>query len=189
MQLSQLITHLLAGRGIAAPWHRPEILALRDDGEGPFIDAWDEDQLGAVPALTELQALAPAVARAGRRQQIQAIRDHVVHGGINWTHPGTGAVHVVQTAETSLVRLTGTLAALGQGMVSAVDWRMTDNSVVTLTAAQFAAMAGAVFAHVQAAYSRQAALEAELAALATAESIEAHPIDAGWPADAGLAGQ
>jgi len=76
---------------------------------------------------------------------------------------------VVLTDRESQAQLTGAYQTLKDGLVSSIDWKTGDGSFVTITLAEVTALAQAVAQHVQASFTQEKNLLAQVAA---AQSIE-----------------
>lgn len=83
----------------------------------------------------------------------------------------------VATDDRAQAKIGQTVTAFAAGLLPEgwVGWKFADGVFRTLTAAQFAQLAGAVTAHVQACFTHEAAL---LHALANGDAFD---IEAGWP--------
>lgn len=79
----------------------------------------------------------------------------------------------IDTDRQSQATITGTLVAMRENLTAAVDWKTADGAFVTLTLPQIAAVAAAVVAHVQACFTAEALLAAEINAAETAEDLAA----------------
>lgn len=117
-----------------------------------------------------------AEAKAKRQAEIKAARDASALGGVAWERaPGEG--YVVDTDNVAQARLTAAVV-----MAAPTIWRMADNRMVSLTAAEVQAMALAAGAHVQAQFAVQAERETALAACATLEDVITFDPTAGFAA-------
>lgn len=79
----------------------------------------------------------------------------------------------IDTDRQSQATITGTLVAMRENLTAAVDWKTADGAFVTLTLPQIAAVAAAVVAHVQACFTAETLLAAEINAAETAEALAA----------------
>lgn len=75
----------------------------------------------------------------------------------------------------------GATAALALGASFTKEWRMADNSLVTLDAAKMIEVGLIVVAHVDACQQRKNDLDAHINAAATIAELEAIDVEAGWP--------
>lgn len=106
------------------------------------------------------------------RTEVKNKRNQVRDAGIAF------GAYVVQTDTASKDNIDAEVSGLEKsGDVSTV-WRMLDNSMVVITAAEFTAMALSVRAHWKACFARQAELEAALDIAADPTTV---PINDGWP--------
>ena len=138
------------------------------------------------------------------KQKIKQHRDAAMNGGMAWawtveveTDPGDPSAtppvaptvvsetttYLVQTDADSRREMTGAVVAIDQAALAEQAWRMADNSLVVLTSEQFIAMALAVRGHINAAYLRQAVLEATLDAASDVDAVRAIDVTTGWPAN------
>jgi hypothetical protein len=62
-----------------------------------------------------------------------------------------------------------------------MDWRMADDTIVTLDAAQMIAMGMAVAQHVAACQTKKNTLDAQIAAATTVADLDAIDVESGWP--------
>lgn len=116
-----------------------------------------------------------ANAKADRLAALAARRFAAETGGV------TVAGMPVETGRATQAILTGARILAKENSAYAVDWK-TAAGFVTLDAAAIIAAADAVAAHVQACFSNEKAIAAEIAAAADAAAVAAVDIDAGWPA-------
>ena len=117
------------------------------------------------------------------KSDIKNKRNAVASGRIEWSPDAGVNTYIVQTDVASQVSLTGAVMHTDKNGNPNQAWRMADNEVVTLTKAQFDAMAGAVGDHVAACYSRQATLEGLIDGAGDVAAALAIDIEAGWPAN------
>lgn len=75
----------------------------------------------------------------------------------------------------------GSTAALVLGAAFSKDWRMSDDTIVTLDNEQMIAVGLYVVAHVDACQQRKNALDAEIEAATTLAELDAIDIESGWP--------
>jgi hypothetical protein len=110
-----------------------------------------------------------ATALAAQRAAITARRNAAMAAGI------TVAGLPIATDDVSQARITGAALAALADPAAEIRWKLPDGRFVHLAAAEVLAIAGALRAHVQACFDREAELQAALAAGA--------PLDAetGWP--------
>ena len=88
-----------------------------------------------------------------------------------------------ETAKTNLLGTLASFTILGDAAPATVTWKLHDNSMVTLSRADFTDAALAVLAGVEAVYAHSFALEAMLAAAADAAAINAIDVSTGWPGE------
>lgn len=110
-----------------------------------------------------------ANALAAQKAAITARRNAAMAAGI------TVAGLPIATDDVSQARITGAALAALADPSAEIRWKLPDGRFVELTAAQVLAIAGALRAHVQACFDREAEL---LAALAAGQPEDA---GAGWP--------
>lgn len=79
----------------------------------------------------------------------------------------------IKTDPESQAKVTGAYIALVNGMAQTIDWKNAQGVFIQLNLAQMTAIAGAVVAHVQACFSAEAALVAEINAAQTIEAVDA----------------
>lgn len=74
------------------PAARRDDYALRDDGEGPYIEHWNAEKLGPQPTVAELEAAGEAAIlqfeRDRTRRKITIWRDEQERGSIVFEHAG-----------------------------------------------------------------------------------------------------
>lgn len=120
---------------------------------------------------TQLQSPETRAAAAldAQRAAITARRNAAMAAGI------TVAGLPIATDDVSQARITGAALAALADPAAEIRWKLPDGRFVQLTASQVLAIAGAVRAHVQACFDREAELQAAL--------TEGLPFDmeAGWP--------
>lgn len=137
------------------------------DGEGAVV---------TVP-FARPAAVALALAKQNVRFEVKARREKAEFGGCN-----VAGIGRFQTDPDSRSKVNGAalMAVLG-GSGFEIDWRLADDSLVTLNAEQMIAVGLAIGQHVAACQYRKNALDASIDAAATAEVLEAIDIEAGWP--------
>lgn len=79
----------------------------------------------------------------------------------------------IRTDRESQALITGAYISLKDGLVPSVDWKAEGGSWVTLTLAEVAPIAQAVTQHVQACFSAEKALAAQIEACTTIEAVQA----------------
>ena len=116
-------------------------------------------------------------------ERVKAIRDARIETGPA-TVPGVGQF---DTDATSRLNVNGavTMALIAQaaGAPFSIGWKLYDNSIVELDAAQMIAAGLAVGQHVSACHARAQALGLAIEAAGDAEALVAIDIGAGWPGD------
>lgn len=120
-------------------------------------------------SLTVPAATRAAEARALLAGRIKARRDAAIATGLEV------AGIAVATDETSQNRIAGAALAALVDPGLRVQWKLPSGGFVTLEATQILAIAGAVRAHVQACFDREAVL------LAVLEAGETPALEEGWP--------
>jgi hypothetical protein len=129
---------------------------------------------GDAPSLAEKQV--------SLLTKIVVERDKALHGG----YPATG-LGVFQTDDVSIRNILGTaqMAALSKMSASAfsIDWRLADDSMVTLDADGFIAVSAGVMEHVKDCYAHSWTLKAAVEAAEDDATIDAIDVTAGWPAN------
>jgi hypothetical protein len=129
-----------------------------------------------------------ATGKANLLAALEARRLVRQNSGLVYAFPDTGGT--IQTrdpmAYPDLANVTGQATAAlilaGQGVTGAVmAFRDQQNVTHMLTPAQMAAMAMAVSQFVAATYASKWTKSQEIAALATADAVQAYNLDAGWP--------
>jgi len=118
---------------------------------------------------------------AGRKahlhQKVKAARDQRKNAGLVTTF-GT-----VQTDLDSRLNLTGAVSMASiLGASFAIDWRMADDTIVPLDAAQMTQLGLLVGGFVSDCQAAKNQLDAAIGSAATVEQLEAIDVDAGWPA-------
>lgn len=117
-----------------------------------------------------------AIARARLKQAIKELRNQADWGGCD-TPSGR-----IDSDAASQLKINGAVSlALVLGESFTVNWRMSDNSIVTLDAPAMIAIGIAVATKVAACQLRKNALDAEVAAAETLEDLAAIDIYSGWP--------
>ena len=116
-----------------------------------------------------------------RKRLVEHLRDHHIYSGV-LTPAG-----FVDSDPNSIRNIQGAhqLASLSKMTQQpfTMDWRLNDNSEVTLDADQMIAMGNAVLAHIQGCYAHSWNLKEEIDLAATEEDIEAILVGAGWPGE------
>ncbi len=117
-----------------------------------------------------------AVAKINALAAVKALRDAKQGGGC------ATSFGRVDTDLSSRLNIAGavSMAAIA-GAAFSVEWRMSDNSVVTLDGAQMTGMGVAVGQFVAACQARKNVLDAEIQAAATLAELELIDVEAGWP--------
>lgn len=79
----------------------------------------------------------------------------------------------IKTDRESQATISGAFASLQSGLIQSVDWKAADEQWVTLTITEMTAIAQAVAAHVQASFTAEKQLAAQVAAASTIEAVQA----------------
>lgn len=79
----------------------------------------------------------------------------------------------IKTDRESQGTVTGAFISLSQGLATSIDWKADNGQWVKLTAAEITPIAQAVVAHVQACFTAEAQLAAEVNAATTIEAVQA----------------
>lgn len=79
----------------------------------------------------------------------------------------------IKTDRESQATITGAFISLSQGLAQTIDWKAEGGQWVTLNLAQIQPIAQAVVAHVQACFTAEGQLAAEVAAASTIEAVQA----------------
>lgn len=115
--------------------------------------------------------------KAAARASVRARRNAAEWAGV--TVPGIGRFDSDPDGQRKIV---GAVVASGLvGGAFTMDWRLADNSVITLDTAQMAAVGLAMSAHVAACQARKNALDAQIDAATDATALAAIDLEAGWP--------
>jgi len=116
--------------------------------------------------------------KARKRARLKLKRDQVDWGGVA-TPNG-----VVDSDAESKIKILGAFVVaqskLAMGEPHSVDWRFSDNSVVTLDAQAVMVMGAAVYAHTEHCQAVKNALDAAIDAATTVEELDAVDIETGW---------
>lgn len=157
---------------------QPDQTWQRVVGDGREVIEWPNATLDY-----DTEPLSLAEAKAKRRAEIKAARDASALGGVAWER-APGEVYVVDTDNVAQARLTAAVV-----MQADTIWRMADNRMVSLTAAEVQAMAIAAGLHVQAQFAAQAEREAALDACETLDEVIAFDPGEGFTAAPDLTGE
>lgn len=88
----------------------------------------------------------------------------------------TGGINVagtkIKTDRESQATLTGAFISLSQGLATTIDWKADGGQWVTLTLAEITPIAQAVVAHVQACFTAEKALVAEIRSMTSIEAVQ-----------------
>ena len=140
---------------------------------------WLEQEAQVQVPVTGLKgAVTPMAAQADTRSDLQKAKDDKLAELAAWRYEQeVGGIVIagttIKTDRESQATITGAYLSLSQGLISEVDWKAEGGVWVKLTLAQMAPIAQAVVAHVQACFSTEAQLAAEVAACTTVEQVEA----------------
>lgn len=88
----------------------------------------------------------------------------------------------IETDETTQGKILGAVVAAMLDPAYTVLWKLSDDTFVTLDAAQITAIAQAVRMHVQSCFDHEAALSALIDAATSMTDLYSVDIEAGWPA-------
>lgn len=110
----------------------------------------------------------------------KALRDAKINAGVAVAGVGT-----FDSDDASRLNLTGAsvmaLAAQAANQPFSINWKLADNSIVTLNAAQMIQIGVAVGAKVSAIHARAQAIGLAIEAATTRQNLEAIQIGEGWP--------
>lgn len=122
-----------------------------------------------------------AQAKAELWADAKAKRDSLIDAGCNV--PGVGRFDTDAASRLNLAGavLGAVMAARGNQPFS-IDWKLADNTVVTLDGTQMQAVGMAVLARISAIHQRAQAVGNAINNAANAAALNAVDIDAGWPA-------
>ena len=118
---------------------------------------------------SRMVAQLPANLYIQKRKRIKERRDKALVAGT--TVNGV----TIATDDLSQQRITGAALAATVDASTTVNWKLPDDTFVTLTAAQIIDIAQGVRTHIQSCFDREAEL------LAALEAGQSYDIDAGWP--------
>lgn len=139
------------------------------------IGNWlDMDRARVVPAVGATGSYAPPSpepvtlesAKAQKLAELAAWRYEMEIAGINV------AGSKIKTDRESQATLTGAFISLSQGLAASIDWKADGGQWVTLTLAEITPIAQAVVAHVQACFTAEKALAAEIRSMTSIEAVQ-----------------
>lgn len=144
----------------------------------PIAEWLAADAQRAVPAVGTTGAFTPPAVPADTRTPLQKAKDAKLAELAAWRYEQeVGGIVIagatIKTDRGSQATITSAYLSLSQGLISEVDWKAESGVWVKLTLAQMAPIAQAVVAHVQACFSTEAQLAAEVTACTTVEQVEA----------------
>lgn len=135
----------------------------------------EQDAQVVVPELGSGEIVPPAPepvtlesAKRDKLAELAAWRYAKEVGGINVA----GAK--VKTDRESQATLTGAFISLSQGLLQSVDWKLDNGQWATLTLAEITPIAQAVVSHVQACFTAEKLMAAEINALPTIEAVQSY---------------
>ena len=117
-------------------------------------------------------------------QRITSQRNTVLHGDIEWSPDGGVTTYTVQTAEVSYSRMGAAQHRIESLGLTSQVWRMRDNQLVSLSAADFKSMWETLAQHMEDCYVAQTTHEAALAALTDPARVLGYDYTTGWPNNA-----
>ena len=135
---------------------------------GPFPEAV------VVEDETDIETL-----KRTRKKMVEHLRDTHIYSGVltpsGFVDSDANSIRNIQGAHqlASLSKMTQ--------QPFTMDWRLVDNTEVTLDADQMIAMGNAVLAHIQGCYAHSWNLKEQVDQATTEEDIEAITVGAGWP--------
>ena len=110
----------------------------------------------------------------------KTLRDQKIDAGANV--PGIGRFDSDTPARINIIgAVTGAQMALAAGQPFSVPWKLQDNSVTTLSAAQMLFVGQTVLAHVTACHQRAQVIGIAIDAAQDEAALSAIDIGAGWP--------
>lgn len=117
-----------------------------------------------------------AARKLALRALVKAKRDEVEFGGVMTEY---GRVETNPDSQRKLVGASTAALALGDNFSK--EWRMADDSIVTLNANAMIALGLAVVAHVDACQQNKNSLDAQIESASTATELDLININSGWP--------
>ena len=165
------------------------VLPIIDNRIGCEIEFESQSAAQVVPDLSDMSIPVPAdavvtieytnipfdltIPKQSYMQKIKNKRNYVRDAGIE--HTIDDVVYIVATDPSTRSDIVGSVVGLDErGDTDAMQiWRMKDNTVVSITMANFKVMAMAVHDHVNACYTRQNVLEAIVDGAANADALRA----------------
>jgi hypothetical protein len=139
---------------------------------GCTVAIFDPDEIIPVPPVPF------ATLKADKWAATKALRIAHVDGG--YTVEGVGRF---DTDTLSRINISGAVSgAMIAGSAFSVEWKLLDNSLVTLDAAQMISVGMAVLGHVAACHAHSNALGVAIEATTDTEALGAINIMDGWPA-------
>jgi hypothetical protein len=114
--------------------------------------------------------------RVHKNSQVKQMRNTVMNAGIEWNG------YTVQTDADSRREMVGAVVGLDKSGGDSQIWRMLDNVIVELTAAELVEMALAVHNHINSCYLVQGGFELTISMESDSEALLDIDTSAGWPA-------
>lgn len=119
-------------------------------------------------------------AKAAKWTAAKVNRDARIDAGV--TVPGIGTFDSDGISRNNITgAVTMALIAQGAGAPYSITWKLADNTVATLTAAQMIGVGVAVGQYVAACHARAQTLGLAIQAASTVAAVDAIDIGAGWP--------
>lgn len=135
----------------------------------PLDSRWDAAELSFVPSIENR--------RRGLFAAVKALRDTAKDGGVEIEGIGR-----IETDPDSRMNINGAVQMASiLGAQFAIDWRLSDNSVVAIDGPGMISIGVLVGQHVAACQYRKNELDQLITAAVTPEDLEAINIEAGWP--------
>lgn len=162
-----------------SPYGAGKAFALFDPTLGDIEDFETELAGGTVNIVPRTidPAQQLAIAQIALGERVRQLRDSAEWGGCMTPY---GPIDTDPDSQRKIGG--GSTAALAMGTAFAKEWRMADNTLVTLDAAKMIEIGLIVVSHVDACQTRKNALDAEIGAAETLADLEAINVTAGWPA-------
>jgi heterodisulfide reductase subunit A-like polyferredoxin len=132
----------------------------------------------ATEASLAMESLAEAQQR--RWAEVKVRRDAAIDAGVTVAGIGIFDSDAISRGNINGA-VTGALMAQAAAAPFSVSWKLADNSIVTLDAAQMLLVGAAALAHVAAAHARSQVLGAEILAAQSPQEVDAIDTESGWP--------
>lgn len=134
-------------------------------------------EIAAIPAPPRA---ALAIRKTNMWDRVKARRDRVVARSVT-----VGPLGTFDADAESRANITGAvtmaLIAQGAGQPFSINWKLANNAIATLNAAQMIAVGVAVGQHVAATHANAQSLGIAIDAAATHQDLDAIDVAAGWP--------